>query len=199
MKRIALTGAIASGKSSVARALGERGYLVVEHADVLKQLLVDALASIGVVLTLEEIKANKAQYRTLLQEWGSAIGFDSGRYIGYALREAGWNEAEQDFKADRAVIDNVRTDAQAEAAKAWGFQVVRLNVSDYTRWDRLRASGVSATKIGQHESHPIERGISSSLIDYQVSSDVLSPEGFAEFLIGLGEEEKETTDAQANR
>lgn len=181
MKLIALAGGIASGKSSVARALGERGYLVVEHADVLKQLLVDALASIGVVLTLEEIKANKAQYRTLLQEFGSVIGFDSGRYISMALHEMGWDGE------GAAVIDNVRTDAQAAEARRWGFQVVRLNVSDYTRWDRLRASGVSATKIGQHESHPIERGISASLIDYQVSSDVLSPEGFAECLIGLGE------------
>jgi hypothetical protein len=188
MRLIALTGAIASGKSSVARALGERGYLVVEHADLLKTLLIEALAGIGVVLTMEEIKANKAEYRTLLQELGTVIGFDQGLYIQRALVEAGWDGAQA------AVIDNVRTDGQASLARAYGFQVVRLKVSDRTRYERLHAGGVDLYTAMRHEDHPIERGIRDDLIDAQITSDVLTPAGFANFLATYLEEE-ESSDA----
>lgn len=187
MKLIALTGAIASGKSSVAEALVERGYLYVGHADYLKGIVAEAVSNYGVPLTVDEIKAHKAQYRTLLQEFGSAIGFDSGDFIHDALYEAGWSD-------QAAVIDNVRTDGQAQAAKSHGFKVVRLNVSDHTRYERLLSQGVDLFTALKQEDHPIERGIWDGLIDYQISSDVLTPDGFAEFLIGLVEDEH----AQAN-
>lgn len=135
MLKLALHGPLKSGKSSLAQALQERGFQYLNYTDLLKQLLCEALASIGVNLTVEEIHANKEKYRQLIIEFASVAGFDDGFGIDRML-------AEIKPDATGVVFDNVRFLPQWKLLKAEGFILVRLTTSERIRLARARSEGM---------------------------------------------------------
>jgi hypothetical protein len=177
VKYIALTGQIAAGKTAVAQALVARGYLLISYTDLLKQYVARALTAIGQPTTVEMILADKEHYRALIQEFGSVIGFDQGgAFVAEALAEwerLGW---------PLAVFDNVRTDAQAASVQAYGFEVVELRATDYTRFTRLGSAGKDPYAVFTRAAHPIERGLSETVVDLEIITDISTPEMIADFL-----------------
>lgn len=183
MKCIALTGRIATGKTAVAQELLTRGYLLVSLTDLLKEIVAHALSSVSVPTTLNDILADKERYRALIQEFGTVIGFDQGGvFLSSALevwRESGWRNC---------VIDNVRTDEQAEQAARAGFHVVRLVAHREERVRRLLADGKNPDSVLAREAHHIESGIADHLVDIQIETDHITPREIALFLDGLLED-----------
>jgi hypothetical protein len=177
VKYIALTGQIAAGKTAVAQALVAKGYLLISYTDLLKDYLARALTAIGQPTTVEMILADKEHYRALIQEFGTVIGFDQGgAFVSEAL--AAWEQA----GLPPAVFDNVRTDAQASAVQGYGFAVVALQASSYTRFTRLSSAGKDPYTVFTRASHPIEQGLSGDEVDLLLTTDLSTPEMIAAFL-----------------
>lgn len=177
MKYIALTGQIATGKTAVAQALVARGYLLISYTDLLKDRVAQALTNSGVQTSLADILADKEKYRGLIQEFGTAIGFDDGgKYVNEALAE--WIA----LGKPKAVFDNVRTEAQAASVEDHGFVIVQLKAHRGTRTGRIRAAGKDAAKVFLREGHAIEAGLPEDCVDLEITTDVASPEMIADFL-----------------
>lgn len=177
MDYIALTGSIKSGKTTVARALEKKGYLLISYTDLLKEYVARALTGAGFPTQPSTILAHKEQYRALIQEFGTVIGFDQGGdFMSKAF--AGWDGHQ------RVVFDNIRTDEQA-ASLPLGFDIVRLEATHETRADRIRAEGDDPEQVLARESHHIESGISDDWVDLVVTTDIGTPEMVADFLATL--------------
>src|SRR5258706_3413216 len=160
MKYIALNGPIYSGKSTLAEELTKRGYMPIIFTDLLKQLYAAALTLAGRPTTVEDIKARKDYFRRALQDFGAHIGFDDDpHFVSIALRP--W------YAAGRPpmVLDNPRTDEQAEALHKHGISVVKLDLSQESQERRAQAKGVSKERLDEMMAHPCELGISEYLID----------------------------------
>lgn len=125
MKRVALTGPMYSGKSAVARELERNyGYTIINFTDILKSSLSRSLALAGAWVSVDDMHTHKARYRRLLQEWGSAIDFDTNPdYVHRALYT--WVLQQH---PGPVVFDNVRFPAQADCLSTYGFDVVRLDL-----------------------------------------------------------------------
>lgn len=193
MKYIALTGQIASGKTAVAQALEAQGYLLISYTNLLKEYVAEALTAVGIPTSLDTILDNKEQYRALIQEFGSVIGFDEGgRYVDEAMGE--WAARGK----PKAVFDNVRSHAQARAIEDYGFTLVQLKAHIGTRTQRLRARGLHPASVLLRESHPIESGLNPEVVDLEITTDTSTPEMVADFLASytfFEEEEEEEYDA----
>jgi hypothetical protein len=159
MIRLALHGPMYSGKTSVAHALvSEHGFTLVNYTDYLKSLAARALSGIQISTTVAEIKANKAEYRVLLQWLGTKVGFDDGAYVGQCLWEQGADEWGFDLE-DRIVFDNVRTEAQFNLLIDYGFQLVRFEVSPLVQAERAQNLGCSVAELRAVSTHGIEQPI----------------------------------------
>jgi hypothetical protein len=159
--RVALTGDMYAGKSELARALGRRGYHVVDFSDLLKQYAVCALNACGIPVRLEDVKRDKACFRPFLQELGGRIGFNSDqKYIDESLST--WDGE------SKVVFDNVRTEAQWSSLREKGFVLVEVRARKGVREERSSRAGVSPGCLEGVMRHPVEgrlRGCGSVVLD----------------------------------
>lgn len=171
---IALTGAIGSGKTTLAKELQQRyGYTLINFTDHLKDLAAACLSPY-VYTTVDDIKNNKAKYRGFLQEFGDLIGFtDHPDYIGDVLSP--WYLAGQ----PAAVFDNVRSPQQAKILKNYGFTLVKLDVPR----EVIEQRNYGRATVQQY-GHAIERGLDDG-IDLTIAG-VGSAEYVAWLLAGGG-------------
>lgn len=154
MDYIALTGPCYSGKTSLSKALAGRGYLFIPFNDLLKRMAADMLNDYGFDTTFEDIQADKKKYRGFLQGLGTVANFDSDPiYIQAVCRE--W----ESLGKLKAVFDNVRTQAQADNIKGYGFKLVQIDLPRSIQYLRARELGVSQEELDQVMGHYIERGV----------------------------------------
>lgn len=140
MMKLALHGARFSGKSTLARALEARGWQWLNYTDLIKEMLCEALAAIGITLTVEQIHENKEFYRNLIIEFATVAGFDDGFGVDRML-------ASIRPDAEGVVFDNVRFLPQWEMLEKEGFTLVRLTTQDHFREARGRAVGVTRDEL----------------------------------------------------
>lgn len=151
MRLLALQGPLGSGKTTLARALERRGFMVITFNDILKEEAVKALAAVGHATTVAEIIQFKAQYRGFLQHLGTLIGFnDDPAFVYRALQP--WLAAGM----PPAVFDNVRTPDQLEALQPWDFPLVSLRLPVEDQWQRVRHA-MTRRQLTEARSHPSER------------------------------------------
>lgn len=151
MLRLALHGGLYSGKSTLASALRERGFAYVNYTDMLKELVVVALNAIGVEVTIEQLRAEKAKFRNYIIETGIICGFDDGYLIPEIL-------AKLATMPDQAVVwDNVRFPAQMDLLLPHGYRLVRLTTPLAIRQARAKAKGVSAAEFRAALKKPTEK------------------------------------------
>lgn len=144
MNRIALVARRKSGKSEVARLLHRHhGYLPMALAGPLKYSAVEMLnawlAGQGESrrITVPELEANKAAFRPLLEWLGTPFGRD---YLGTPDR---WIErfAHAVPCAERVVVDDMRQPNEADALRAMGFVIVRVERPEALRLAELERCG----------------------------------------------------------
>jgi dephospho-CoA kinase len=114
MLLVGLTGNIASGKSTVAAALADRGATIVD-ADELARRAVD--------------RGSEA-LRTIVQRWGAEVVGPDGALDRAALRQIVFNDPEQLEALNRIVhpeVERLRTDA-VDAARARGDRIVICDI-----------------------------------------------------------------------
>jgi dephospho-CoA kinase len=154
IKLVGLTGTIYSGKTTLAEALANEGYVHVNFSRMLKVYAERALFACGNAATVEYIEANKDSYRAFLQELGVLIGFDTHpRYVleALALSKAG----------ERPIVfEAVRTEEQAAVLRSFGFKIVQLAFPDRSE-QAYRAVKMNANMRKFHDllQHPVEQGI----------------------------------------
>ena len=154
--RYALHGPMYSGKTSLAHALVDVfGFTLVNYTDYLKDLAVMSLNVLGLGLTVETLKENKAHYRAYLQALGTLVDFDNGNYVERCLVEQAsvdWGFGLQ----ERIVFDNVRTAAQFELLKQHDFRLIRVRINPVTQMNRAIRQGVSVQELFRVSEHSIE-------------------------------------------
>ena len=107
MARLALTGGLFSGKTTLADALVERSkFKKIDYTGLLKRAAAMALQACGLEVTVEDILSDKEKYRPLLIELGHVLDFDHC----YGIEEI----IEQLEDDESYVFDNCRFDAQYE-------------------------------------------------------------------------------------
>jgi hypothetical protein len=160
--RIALHGPMYSGKTTLARKLeSAHGFTLVNYTDYLKSLAVKALNALGQLTSVEEIAANKTKYRPFLQDLGTLLDFDGGKYVGQCLFEQSPICLTGDPLGlpEHIVFDNVRTLAQLDILKKYGFRLLRLGLSPDEQRRRAAELGVSQVELDRLSLHSIERAI----------------------------------------
>jgi hypothetical protein len=161
MIRLALHGPMYSGKTRLARELVDtHGFTLVNYTDYLKTLAARSLSSIGITTSVAEIKANKGKYRPYLQDLGTLCGFDEGGFVDQCVQEqAGYMQVSGEgpqLIADNIVFDNVRTQAQFDILKDYGFRLVRLWIPYNLAVERAAEAGVSEAAMAAVANHQIE-------------------------------------------
>lgn len=157
--RIALQGDGGSGKSTLARYMeSEYGWYVMRYSDSLKQSLCDALNYFRQIgephIMVGDIHTNKSKYRRVLQELGTAVGFDEG--VGVQAQIDEW-KLYRDSAKQPVIFDNVRFPSQFELLKKHGFILVELFVDFEERKRRALLAGVNPADMAHtaENSHPL--------------------------------------------
>ena len=180
--RIALHGPMYSGKTSLAHELvRSHGFTLVNYTDYLKELAASALSYIGVETTVRTIKADKAKYRSFLQQLGTLVDFDNGAYVQRCLVEQAQDEEGYGL-TDRIVFDNVRTQAQFDILKPFGFRLVRVTVNPITQMNRATLAGVSVQELYRVSEHTIENNLDTQEGEIEVIGGV-STIALADYLV----------------
>lgn len=152
MLRLALSGGLYSGKSTLARKLvNDCGFTLVNYTDILKGFAAVALQSIGVNVSTADIKADKEKYRRFIIEVGTLLGFDAGYGIDDLVQLL-------DAQArTRVVFDCVRFGAQFELLRRAGFRLVRVETPYNARIERAAEAGVSFDAFAAKMADPSEQ------------------------------------------
>lgn len=119
--KIAVSGYIDSGKSTIAREFEKKGFYLLNYTEQIKDEVAKAMAAVGVAKTREaaseEIHGEIEFYRPLLIAWADACGWSDGSRLKLLLPEV---------YQEHIVLDNIRFLAQANIVKEAGFVTVRL-------------------------------------------------------------------------
>jgi hypothetical protein len=153
MNHSALAGVIHAGKTAIAQQIEtDYGHMHLIFSDILKIKLVEMLEAIEVHTTVEDITANKKQYRALLQDLGDFLDVNwDPRWFHEAVKP--W----LDWGCPPAVVEAIRTPKQAETFASYGFQLVWIDIPERVQYQRAVALGSSAEELERQMSHHIER------------------------------------------
>lgn len=155
-KLVALSGSPYSGKTTLARELERRGYVLLNFTDLLKTYAVEAVKPFFPELTVEDIAGDKAYWRPFLQAYGAVIGFDTNpHFVNLSLMD--WWKLGANVPA---VFDNVRFDEQWEVLQPYGFELFHLSVPWEVQKKRARAAGVDGWTLRRILKHEAENGLS---------------------------------------
>jgi hypothetical protein len=188
--RIALHGPLYSGKTTLAHQLvNVHGFTLVNYTDYLKNLTAIMFNAIGKPLTVEQIKADKATWRPFLQSLGTRVGFDEGEYVEQCLREQAGIEyvysdpARSEWLLDsKIVFDNVRTQAQLDILRPYGFKLVRLTIPYSLQIERANVLGVSGEELVRVNLHNIEHGLPEQDEEIRLSAECTVENSIASLL-----------------
>lgn len=193
MLRLALTGGLFSGKTTLADALVERsGFQKIDYTGLLKTFVVEALKAIGVEVTIEDILANKEKYRPLIIELGHVIGFDDGYGIDEILA------ALEDDKS--YVFDNCRFDAQYEKLVEAGFILVRITTPMRVRLARAMGQGITRAEFARRIEDASESPLREFPYEVHISVDGDIEQVIEDLtgkLLNVGFERKKAAEAEA--
>lgn len=154
IKHIMIAGPMYSGKSTIARAMKEQGYMWVRFGDLLKLYASDMLSAVGIHASVDHINEAKKLYRPFLQELGEVIGFnDDPKFVHEALGDWEINGRPP------AIFDNPRTEAQAKVLDYFGFKLVQLELDPSEQYKRALKYGVTLEELIKVRNHPVEQGI----------------------------------------
>lgn len=165
---IALVGRMGSGKSTVAELLTLQGYTRISHADGLRQIAAAAYGNLGKsdTITVARPRARggylELSGREVLQQLGQKVKeFDRDFWLSITLRRALM------YPEQPIVNDDTRFMFEAQALRAIGFLIVRINVPLMVRMQRLEAlHGRKPTKSEQY--HESEREIDDIQVDFEL-------------------------------
>ena len=74
--------------------------------------------------------------------------------------------------AENIVFDNVRTQAQFDILKQYGFQLVRVTVNPITQMNRATLAGVSVQELYRVSEHTIENNLATQEDEIEVNGGV---------------------------
>lgn len=164
LKRIALAGKPLAGKTTLANLLVEKyGY---RRASMSAFIVSEYVGNIFAgTVAASEIYDHKEEYRQVLQAYGDQLGFqDPSRIIGIiqkALRLSG----EWYHPSSPVVLDAIRGELQASAARALGFVVVDVWVDEETqRRNANSEEDYQKVKESMLARPDIESGVSSASV-----------------------------------
>lgn len=137
VKRIALSGRPLSGKSTLARFMAEKyDYRHASMSGFLVEQYTKLRSMAGSPVSTAEVIANKEAYRRDLQNLGDQYSLQDPigclRYMQQVLAACGAWQAED----EPVVLEAIRGEVQASAARALGFVVVELVVDEETMYQR---------------------------------------------------------------
>lgn len=192
--RVALTGKPLVGKTTLAHALRDAheyihasvsDYIISEFVKVMNEPWMVAIRE-GKVLTFEEVKRDKHSYRVALQEMGADLGLDREDTVIDALSSVLKYAGAWDNPHMPVVLEAIRGELQASAARALGFVVVNLEVDEETRLKRAGNEETYQKIMEAMRVRPdIENGVASATIRLTQN---LSVEHAADLLAFLPEE-----------
>jgi hypothetical protein len=178
--RIGLSGKAGSGKTALAKRLvADFGFHRMSFAGRLKEELADLLD-----ISLADFELNKAHWRLLMQEWGSARRYQSEYYwVRKLLVRLPIN------RGVPVVIDDLRYENEAHVLKREGFFLVRLDCSSLESLAYLRSGGTAVELADLLRSHPSEMELDNyDAFDLRINAPRTRPltEIYAELLEGIG-------------
>jgi hypothetical protein len=144
--RIAFVARRKSGKSTAADLLIERGYTRLSLADPVKDAAVDMLNHFWYlhlhgkrdIFTRDEINANKAAFRPLLEWVGTTFGRD---YLGTPDRWIRLFEKRLNEIDGPVVCDDMRLPNEANELRDMGFTIVKIVRPELDRLEALLQAG----------------------------------------------------------
>lgn len=160
-KRIALAGKPLSGKTTLARLMGTKyGY---RHAS-MSDLIVDEYARFS-GLPKDEIYKNKETYRQNLQLVGDGLGFQDPDRILKLMHRVLYLAGAWEHPNDPVVLESIRGEVQASAARAFGFIVVELWIDEQEQQKRVGSLEDYHSLLSASLARPdIESGVKSASI-----------------------------------
>ncbi len=192
-KRIALSGKPLAGKTTPAHYL--RDHYEYTHASVSDYIISEyvkamnapwLVAERGELYTPGYVKQNKHTFRIALQQMGADLGLDNPDTViatlSSVLRFAGaWHDLDQPV-----VLEAIRGELQASAARALGFVVVELHIDDKGQASRAETFEDYRNIRAAMQARPdIESGVDSASI--RITPD-LPLEAVAQLLATLPKE-----------
>lgn len=171
-KRIALSGKPLSGKSTLARLMKERyGYRHASLSDLIVQRYAEALNEPWMVtmrggqrIEVSDIYANKELYREGLQIVGDELGFQDPNRIVALMQEALVACGAWDHPDEPVVVEAIRGELQASAARALGFgAMVDLWIDEGTQRQRAGSEEAYQRARQSMRARPdLESGVDSA-------------------------------------
>jgi hypothetical protein len=154
--RIAFYARRKSGKSTAANLLIERGYTRLSLADPVKDAAVDMLNHFWYlhlhgkrdIFTRDEINANKAAFRPLLEWVGTTFGRD---YLGTPDRWIRLFEKRLNETDGPVVCDDMRLPNEANELRDMGFTIVKIVRPELDRLEAMLQAGEPAGLMPSEE------------------------------------------------
>jgi hypothetical protein len=168
---ILLVGHFASGKTTVASALGEAGYQLQSFSGGIKDILNTAYGPIskGKAYSVHDIHQGTSDLsgRELMQKFGQSIKMID-EYFWLRVVERKMKHAEfLSGKFEKWVIDDGRFDFEVKWAREKGWLIVGVNTAEPIRMQRYKiVYGREPTKA--ELDHPSEQQISQLLLECDV-------------------------------
>jgi hypothetical protein len=169
LKRIALGGPPLAGKTTLAKLLVEKhGY---RHAT-MSSLIVDELVTQlnnqhEYPYDAGDIYRNKEFWRPRLQELGDQMGFQDPKKILGLMQKSLKLAGAWEYPDDPVVLESIRGEVQASAARALGFVVVDLWVDEFTQYQRAGSEEAYLKMKSAASSRPdIESGVESASLRF---------------------------------
>lgn len=159
---VALTGALFSGKTTVAKLLRDRGFYFMDYTGYIKQLAaVEWKKQTGQEVTALYLEEHKREFRRFLQKFGTDIG--TGRGFGVAHVASQFSSAK--WPTRNMVFDNIRYERQFDVLRNIhpSFVLVRLEINEHEQIARARRKGVFPEELADLRLHQAEQPVEAEI------------------------------------
>lgn len=159
--KVAFSGSIMSGKSTVCRLLADRGFYLMDYTGYLKELAADELAQeTGQSIDRDYLDKHKQEFREYLQKFGTRFGSQHGH--GIADVASKWMVSERNANI---AYDNIRYERQFEVLSNIipGFVHVGLRLSEHEQKERARRKGVFPEELEHIKQHMAEQPVPAEI------------------------------------